>query len=302
MQEIILKHYPPAVRRIRDIQQIAKAEGKEFSKFRESIRAVGRNMFILTSDLEGIRREEGILGVTPSKGQGLEERRLYLLSMLNKKSLSLSELLSILSGHPGGDGLSLECDYENFELEVRAGEDVGSVGTVYRILDGLLPLQVYIFFASEFTVATRFTWMPAVLGMETAACWWAAGPGGWYFNGSVPMDGSRKFGAALWGQKVGLVLGTAGKTWGPFLKGGMCLETAACLGAGRARAGLALETETGWHQEQQAAEMGLGFSAKTEENFGGAMLTAQKDLWYFDGSALMDGSRKFDATEIKEGI
>ncbi len=49
MQTLILKHYPPVIRQIKEIQEIARAEDLEFSKLNLSIREVLGDMFVFTA-------------------------------------------------------------------------------------------------------------------------------------------------------------------------------------------------------------------------------------------------------------
>ena len=53
---MILTHYPPVIKQIKDIQQIAKAEDIEFTKLNTSITEVIRNMFVFTADETGVKR------------------------------------------------------------------------------------------------------------------------------------------------------------------------------------------------------------------------------------------------------
>ena len=58
MQTLILNHYPPVIKQIKEMQQIAKAEDIEFSKLNVSINEVIRNMFVFTADETGVMRFE----------------------------------------------------------------------------------------------------------------------------------------------------------------------------------------------------------------------------------------------------
>ena len=55
---MILNHYPPVIKQIKDIQQIAKAEDIEFTKLNTSITEVIRNMFVFTANETGVKRFE----------------------------------------------------------------------------------------------------------------------------------------------------------------------------------------------------------------------------------------------------
>lgn len=75
MQTEVISYYPPAIRQIQEIQQIAKAEDVEFEKLRVGMGSVSKNMYIMDADEQGISRFEAILGIMPAPGDTLETRR-----------------------------------------------------------------------------------------------------------------------------------------------------------------------------------------------------------------------------------
>ena len=144
MQTLILNHYPPVIKQIREMQQIAKAEDAEFEKLGNAMRRAGQDMFIFTSGRRGIERFEKLLRITPKASQGLEERRAYILYMMNRRKMSLSELRVLLSGY--ADGITLKPDFDKEELTVIAEGELEGLEVIHEILDSLLPLQVCIVF------------------------------------------------------------------------------------------------------------------------------------------------------------
>lgn len=199
----IINYYPPVVSQIKEIQQIAAAEDREFSKLAAASDGILRNMFISTADENGIARFEKLSGVIPDTSMTLEERKMHVLAVANKCKMTLLELMFMLSAYPGS--IKLSCDYTASELFVDAGEDVTGTRVIYNILDSFLPLQVYIIFSIEFGTVAGFTEMSRNLEMETTISWWKAA---WYLDGSVKLDGSRKLDAVLWEQTASLEMET----------------------------------------------------------------------------------------------
>ncbi len=215
MQTLILNHYPPVIKQIREMQQIAKAEDIEFSKLNVSIRKVIRNMFAFTADESGISRFEKILGIPAKTAQTLDERRLYVIYAMNRRKMSLSELMVILSGY--SQEIDLRVNYNTNELSVIVGNSVSNVGILYKILDDFMPLHVYIFFAMEDIVSlTEFLEVPAEAEMETKIKWKYNVQGAWYLDGSAFLDGSRMLNADVWQQKLTIDLETTIKTMQGF--------------------------------------------------------------------------------------
>lgn len=147
MQTLILNHYPPVIKQIKEIQQIAKAEDIEFSKLNVSINEVIRNMFVFTANETGVQRFEKLLGITPKAAQSLDDRKIYILSMMNRRKMSLSELMAMLSNY--SEGITILNDIANMEMIIEINTDAGSLDILNSILDEILPLNIYFMFAMQ---------------------------------------------------------------------------------------------------------------------------------------------------------
>lgn len=153
MQTAIIEHYPPALKRMEEIRQIAKAEDIEFGKLKAGADGVMRNMFVNTADEYGVGRFEKLLGIIPAATQSLDERKLHILAMMNRRKLSLSELEAMLSNY--SEDIKLTPDYREYDLMVEVGKHERSLSTIYDILDEVLPLQVCICFKKEIDAGTE---------------------------------------------------------------------------------------------------------------------------------------------------
>ncbi len=147
MQTLILNHYPPVIKQIKEMQQIAKAEDIEFSKLNVSINKVIRNMFVFTADETGVMRFEKLLGIKPKAAQSLDDRKIYILSMMNRRKMSLSELMAMLSNY--SEGITILNDIANMEMIVEINTDAGSLDMLNKIIDEILPLNIYFMFAMQ---------------------------------------------------------------------------------------------------------------------------------------------------------
>lgn len=215
MRTMILDYYPPVIRSIKEIQQIAKAEDLEVEKLDMEIEKVKNNMFFFSADEDGIKRFEQLLGIPQNNTRSLEERKAYIFYMANRKKMSLTELEETI--HNYEKELCLTPDYNKDELVVTICESVNDLKTIYEILDELLPLQVYVFFALPVTSHMSFREIKKKLTLQSAWEWWeiwewissaklktavkleesfGAEPvimrkDLWYLDGTVTMDGSR---------------------------------------------------------------------------------------------------------------
>jgi len=60
MQTVIINHYPPVIKQIKEMQQIARAEDIEFEKLKAVTTQTIRNMFVYTADETGVKRFETV--------------------------------------------------------------------------------------------------------------------------------------------------------------------------------------------------------------------------------------------------
>ena len=166
MQGVIINYYPPVIKKIKEIQQIAKAEDAEFEKLKASTDEVLKNMYVLTANEMGIKRFEKIFRITPPASQSLEDRKLYVLSVINRGKMSLFELRQIISSY--SQEIKLVMNYDESELMVNIGENVKNTSMVFKILDEILPIQVCVFFAMKIIFAMRFTELPLQINLKTS--------------------------------------------------------------------------------------------------------------------------------------
>ena len=273
MQTLILNHYPPVIKQIGELQQIAKAEDIEFSKLNALFGTVSRNMFVTTADETGVQRFEKLLGIKPKVMQSLEDRKLYILIMINRRKMSLHEIAELLSEY--AKEIKLKPSYEKDEITVEAGDNASDISTLFKVLDEMIPLHIYIFFFMEIVTKTECVETPLALELETTVNWENA-KGEWYLDGSVPLDGSR-------------LLGAAKNEW--YLDGSVPLDGSRFLNAAII--------------SKKLTELELKMESTVEtatEIFKDMELTEQKNLWYLDGSVSLDGSRMLNAEIHKEAI
>lgn len=154
MQTLILNHYPPVIKQIKEIQQIAKAEDIEFSKLNVAINEVIRNMFVFTADETGVMRFEKLLRIKPKAAQSLDDRKIYILFMMNQRKMSLSELMAMLSNY--SEGITILNDIANMEMIVEINTDAGSLDTLNNIIDEILPLNIYFMFAMQREIVIKY--------------------------------------------------------------------------------------------------------------------------------------------------
>ncbi len=321
---MLVDYYPRVVGQIREMKEICKAEQPEFDNINKELDRLLANMFITTSDEHGIERFEEELGIVPTQEQSIEERRIVVLIRVAKKNLSFKDILNLIQNY--SSEIDLAPDYNNDELSVVVGDAVNNIGTIYKTLDGILGLNIYIYFAYEATAFLEMIETPKALDLETTVNWWGNRKDAWYLDGSVKLDGSRLLNAATWRQDIALELETKAKTAEQFKLEAIENEITTFLEMKETKREMELETTVNWWLSnpkiwclngsvkldgskkldavlwEQTAAAELETSVKTTETFEDITVTMRRDLWYLDGSAKLDGSKKLDAKEIKEEI
>lgn len=206
MQTAVIEYYPPIVARIREIRQIARAEDIEFAKLRGRMTSAVDNLFIFTADEEGISRLEKTLNITADKKQKIEDRKLYILSVLNRKKMSLSEVEKLLNNYAK---VKLSINRDTNRLEAEVSNAVSNIKLIYKILDGYMPLNVSMEFGMEASAVTQFSGPHSTLEMETDVNVRGTFKNAWFLDGTVKLDGSRLLDVDLCPQPICMGLETA---------------------------------------------------------------------------------------------
>lgn len=221
---MLIDYYPRVVGQIREMKEICKAEQPEFDNINKEVDRLLANMFITTSDEHGIARFEEELGIT-TPGQTIEERRIAVLIRTAKKNLSFKDILNLI--HNYSQKIDLAPDYDEDELSVIIGDQVDNTRTIYKTLDDILGLNIYIYLMYEATAFFEMIETSKAVDLETTANWWGNRLNAvlweqttavdletsvkttetfediiitmwrdlWYLDGSVKLDGSKKLDA-----------------------------------------------------------------------------------------------------------
>lgn len=143
---MIIDYYSDKVKRIKAIQEIAKAEDIEIKRLNDNLAKVELNMRISTADEEGIAAFESILGITPEAGSTLEDRRFNVLVKKNKRKLNIKEVVEIIGRY--SKGATADTDFNNDIFQVTLINDEEAVTNIYDAIDQIIPPNVRIIFMS----------------------------------------------------------------------------------------------------------------------------------------------------------
>lgn len=197
---MLIDYLPEVVKQIKEMQAITAAEQPEFDLIEATIEQILANALITTADEHGIEKFEKELGIEPTKEQTLEERRIAIMVRAAKKNLSFIDVQNIMYGY--SDEIILQADYNTDEMAVFLGDNVENVQKIYKILDEILSLQVFIYFIKEITAKMQFTEKPVELELETTINWWLANADTWALDGSILLNGSKLLNSKIWTLEI----------------------------------------------------------------------------------------------------
>ncbi len=139
---MLIEYLPPVVQKIREMQEICKAEQPYFDEAKDEIEKILCRCFVGLADETGIARLEKVHGIIPGATETLEQRRVNILIRNIKKNISLSEVLTILFNYTVN--VELKCDYNNDEAIIELKDKTTDIAIIYKALDEIAPLNIYI--------------------------------------------------------------------------------------------------------------------------------------------------------------
>lgn len=145
MQTAIINHYPPVVRNIKEIRQIAISEDIEFEKLRAEMARSINNKFILTADERGISRFENMLKIISGREENLEIRRARVLAKwYDNMPYSMSALKKKMEAICRGQSFCI--DAKGNEAKVRVSIEPGieyMLREALEIMEEFIPMNMY---------------------------------------------------------------------------------------------------------------------------------------------------------------
>lgn len=165
---LLFEYYPKVVGQIREIKEICKAEQPEFENIDPEIERLLSNRFILTADEYQVAKLEEEYGLKPIPGQSLEERKIAILVRAVRKTLSFQDVLNLIHNH--SKEIDLMPDYDQDQIAVIINDSIDNTRAIYKTLDDILGLNIYIFFLYEITILLHMLESSKKLELKTTFC------------------------------------------------------------------------------------------------------------------------------------
>ena len=133
----LLNYLPPILHDKKEYIEIFKTEDVEVNKLFLNINSLFDNLFLESLNLQGVKRWEKILKITPKQSETLEDRRFRIITRyLTKLPYTKRSLHTILATLCGENGYKLNIDHKNFVIKVRvalrAKHKIDEVGFTLR--------------------------------------------------------------------------------------------------------------------------------------------------------------------------
>ena len=151
-REIDLNSYfPDYLKGIKEFQTVAKLEENEIRKLYESSNGLWNNGFIATSDYQGMKKWESLLGIAADSTLTIDERRNAIMTKWNFQlpytDRKLKEQLTSLLN----DSYVLSIDPSDYELKLVIKEQtMAVVNSIQNMIKEMIPANLYAVFYSQY--------------------------------------------------------------------------------------------------------------------------------------------------------
>lgn len=307
MDREMLHYLPGVIREIQEFQYIIPAQQVEIEKLNGCIGKLLENLFIESSDQNGIARFEQLLKIKPGIARELETRKAEVLAKWNNfipyTYRVLEEKLKQLCGE-GGYKILLEGSA--YELDVYLKEKSTQIlKVVTKDVTGMVPANLLLRIigcylnkagidADTLSRCTcRSDYYPR-FNLEHSDL-----DGSWMLNGTYLLNGYKTDRNLDFYPVILTVATNAYKdirtSTSAAARGNAVEQTRASAKMGMLCKAMICEAGQSGQAESEIG-MGTGAAMQLETE---SHLVAEKDLWYVDGIIALDGSRLLDA-EILE--
>ena len=140
----LIDYLPHFMQRFVEIVAIMDTEQVEVDRLWTNIENAFSDQFILEATVNGVKRWESMLGISPKDTDTLDERKFRILATMNQElPYTMRKLEQMLTNLCGVDGFSIELDAANYNVVVTlALENENNLHEVERMLTKILPANM----------------------------------------------------------------------------------------------------------------------------------------------------------------
>jgi uncharacterized protein YmfQ (DUF2313 family) len=140
----LIDYLPPFIQKFFQIQHIMSAEQPEVDALWNECENVLNESFIMYANESGIKRWEGIVGITPKDTDTLDERRFRILTKMNQElPYTITKLQEVLTTICGAGNFSINLQPNVYHIEVRlALANKNNYNDVVDVLKKMIPANM----------------------------------------------------------------------------------------------------------------------------------------------------------------
>lgn len=297
-----------------EFKEIMAAEDAWMDSIQEQAVEILDNAFIQDCNIQGIKRYENILGIMPDAAENLEERKKAVLMHLNNKPpYTYRTLLKKLEVLYGSGNYEISGDLGRYTIYAVVHSELrGQKKVLETLLGWFLPMNMAFTAKNEvlrhFIIYTPEEMDTANINLHTQVPFWGYrilnGTG--FLDGSVHVDGRRRYGLVLGiGNSIKAGIKETMDTDRIYIKVlsrfNVFENTSSLKAVFKLGCSGFLQTAGSTVQVLAGSIMHM-VMAGASETIGDVTVTYRRNLYYVDGSGLLDGSRLVNAFYGKEDI
>lgn len=140
----LIDYLPHFVRDYRELAVVMETEQIEVDRLWVEAENAFADQFILEATMNGVKRWESMLGISPKDTDTLDERKFRILTKLNQElPYTLRKLEQALTNLCGADGYSINLQAAKYHIEVKLAEgNRNKYSEVENILKKMIPANM----------------------------------------------------------------------------------------------------------------------------------------------------------------
>lgn len=292
-------YMPDFLKKVKEFEQLFETEQEELQRIYERLDSLWTDSFLQSAGPAGIKRFESLLGIRPYPEDSLDERRAAALLKWNQQlPYTAVRLIERLDAAVGKDSYELYVKHGIYEIELFVIDRTYRVlYSVRNMIREMVPANLLFIFAGlypakipfDITVSSRLQLNSDFYARKNREFLYLDGT--WLLDGTYLLNGYREIEALeLYPARLMLT--------GSYDIASSCSIPAAGIitgigGAPDTQTAVRFQGETIKSSENRnELTLQAGTKAGPESDFH---LRVEKDLWYLDGSYLLDGTKLLDA-------
>lgn len=297
----IERFFPSCIGNFQEFRRIAETENPEFRKLYAELDRLWKNPLILYADLQGIKRWEKLLSITPPPGASLEERKKNILIKWNNElPYTMQRLLERLETVLGGrEYFSVTRDLAERELFVDVWEQgYWVLRQILETVKEMIPANMILLLTAHYQTSVEVIYeMAAALSMiayftrgYTCILDFLYLDGTWDLDGQWCLGGYQLESVPDFYPVSVVYLGQAKME--PSCQTEMSADVFVCIPV---RWDVIQSVSVGIHSLLSVDGYPGCFMEARESMAVESALTVENNLWYLDGAIALDGTKKMDA-------